>query len=32
MKFNKNKALEKYFVAHAPLIKYILKKIFMFYK
>ena len=26
MKFNKNKALEKYFVAHAPLIKYIFKK------
>ena len=32
MKFNKNKALEKYSVARAPLIKYIRAKKIMFYK
>ena len=32
MKVNKNNALEKYFVARAPLIKYIRKKKIMFIK
>ena len=32
MKVNKNNALEKYFVARAPLIKYIRKKKIMFKK